>query len=69
VRFDFRLFSLDNNAIRKKFLIKDYQKNQPNKWAIGGIIIAIIFSAIVVVSLCVVLRVCRLGLKHKTTNS
>ncbi|CAF1189962.1 unnamed protein product [Rotaria sordida] len=57
------------NTVRKNPLITDDRKAQPNKWIVLGIIIAIIFSAVVVITICVLLRVFRLDGKHETTNS
>jgi len=54
---------------RKNPLITDYRKNQPSKWAIAGIILSIIFAAIAIITACVLLRICRLDGKHKSTNS
>lgn len=71
VMFPHSLFRthLDNNAFRKSTLIVDYRRSQPSKWAIIGIVLAIMFAAIAIVTACVLLRVCRLGGKHKSTNS
>ncbi len=63
------VFFSENNIIRKNLLITDYRKNQPSKWAIVGIILAIILAAIAIVTGCVLLRVCRINGKHKSTNS
>ena len=60
---------LDNNIVRKNTSIPDYRRNQPSKWAIIGIVVAIMFAAIAIVSGCVLLRVCRLAGKHRSTNS
>jgi len=67
--FIFLVFFSENNIIRKNLLITDYRKNQPSKWAIVGIILAIILAAIAIVTGCVLLRVCRINGKHKSTNS
>jgi hypothetical protein len=55
--------------MRRNSVITDYRKTQPSKWAIIGIILVIIFSAMAVVTVCVLIRVCRFDGKHKTTNS
>jgi t-SNARE complex subunit (syntaxin) len=50
-------------------LVKYYRKAQPSKWVIFGIVFGIIFFAVAFVAVCVLLRVYRLGGKHKTTDS
>ena len=50
-------------------MITDYRRNQPSKWAIIGIVVAIVFAGIAIISGCVLLRVYRLDGKHKCTNS
>ncbi|CAF2073220.1 unnamed protein product [Rotaria magnacalcarata] len=61
--------SNEYNTMRRNSLITDDRKTQPNKWIIIAIIIAIIFSAVIVVTVCVLLRLFRLDAKHETTNS
>ncbi|CAF4512287.1 unnamed protein product, partial [Rotaria sp. Silwood2] len=61
--------SNEYNKLERNPLIPNDGKTQPNKWIIVGIIIAIIFSAVVVITVCVLLRVFRLDGKHETTNS
>lgn len=61
---------LDNNSVRQRSpLITDYRRTQPSKWAIIGIVVAIMLAAVAIVTGCVLLRVCRLNGKHKSTNS
>ncbi|UJR22927.1 hypothetical protein I4U23_025955 [Adineta vaga] len=57
------------NETQKKPLITDYRKPQPSKWAIIGIILAIIVAAVTIVTICILLRICRFDGIHKTTNS
>ncbi|CAF1614637.1 unnamed protein product, partial [Adineta ricciae] len=57
------------NGQRKESIISDYHKTQPSKWAIIGIIFAIVLAAITIATICIVLRVCRFDGIHKTTNS
>ncbi|CAF3571045.1 unnamed protein product [Adineta steineri] len=68
-KFRIKTSKEENDKIQKQTLITDYRKAQPNKWAVIGIILAIIFSAITIVTVCVILRACRFDGIHKTTNS
>ena len=65
----FLVFSVGENDQRKESVISDYHKSQPSKWAIIGIIFAIVLAAITITTICIVLRVCRFDGIHKTTNS
>jgi hypothetical protein len=60
---------LDNFMRRKTSLKMDHRKNQPSKWAIVGIIVAVLLSALVFVSICVTLRVCRANNKDTINHS
>lgn len=63
------LIILDSKSGTMSPSIIRFRKNQPSKWVILGIIFGIIFFAIAFVGVCVLLRVYRLGGKHKTTDS
>lgn len=63
------LFCLEYHTIRKNSLMTDDRRAQPSKWVVLVIVIAIIFSAIVVVTICILLRVFRLDTKHEPANS
>lgn len=47
----------------------DYRKAQPSKWVVVGIILAIVMSALILVSVCIVLRVRRTNAKDTTASS
>ena len=54
---------------QKNSLMIDSSKNQPSKWAILGVVLTILLSALVFVSLCIIFRVCRVNRKDTTIHS
>ncbi|CAF1179608.1 unnamed protein product [Didymodactylos carnosus] len=48
--------------------IKKYRRGQPSKWIIFGIVFGIVATALVVILLCVLIRICRIGANTTKTN-
>lgn len=59
----------ENLTRKKNSLIIDSPKNQPSKWAVIGVILTILLSALVFVSICITLRVCRVNRKDTTIHT
>ena len=54
---------------KRNSLIADSPKNPTSKWAIIGVILTILLSALVFVSICITLRVCRVNRKDTTIHT
>ena len=54
---------------KRNSLIIDSPKNPTSKWTIIAVILAILLSALVFVSICIILRVCRVNRKDTTIHT